>query len=435
MIYLEAALLVACIAYGARLGGIGVGMAGAIGMVIAVGVFGMKPGFVPIDVMLIIMTVIFAISVMQQAGGLNFMVKCAERILRRNPRWINVLAPAVTFTLTTLGGTGYTAMCVLNVIQEVAKENGVRPSQPLTSAVIASQVACTASPISAATAAMFVVVEQMNVTFGSVLLVIMTTSLFATVVCALISSFQGCDLSKDPIFQERLAKGLVQMESREERSRPATREAKLSVGIFLAGVVCIVLLLLFKTQLGHTVGSRDIIVMVMLFCGYLMYKFCKVDLATIKDAPIFKSGAESLIVVLGIVWFSSTIINAHIPEIKASAVTLLEARPYLLAVAFFIASSVLFSQGSTAALICPVAASLGVDAATICGSFVACSALYITNVYPTTAFAISCDDTGSFMGRRWNGCFVINHPFFIPGCVSLLAAVPFGLAFARFVLN
>ncbi len=434
MLILEVLLLVGCIAYGARLGGIGVGMAGAVGMAIAVGIFGMQPGFIPIDVMLIIMTVIFAISVMQCAGGLNYMVKCAEKILRKNHRWINLLAPAVTFTLTTLGGTGYTAMSVLNVIQEVAKENGIRPSQPLTSAVIASQIACTASPISAATAAMFMVVEKMNVTFGSVLIVIISTSLFAALVASLISSFQGCDLAKDPIFQDRLAKGLVSMQSAKEKNEPSSREAKLSVGIFLGGVLFIVLMLLFKSQIGHTLGSRDIIVMVMLICGWLMYLFCKIDLTQIKDAPIFRSGAESLIVVLGIVWFSSTIINAHIPEVKESAVELLKHYPYLLAIAFFIASSVLFSQGSTAALICPVAASLGVDAATICGSFVACSALYITNIYPTTAFAISCDDTGSFMGKKWNGAFLINHPFFIPGCVSILVAVPFGLTLAKFVL-
>lgn len=163
------------------------------------------------------------------------------------------------------------------------------------------------------------------------------------------------------------------MQSKEEKAKPTTHEAKLSVMIFLSGVSVIVLLLLFKNQIGHTLSSRDLIVMIMMFCAWLMYLFCKVDLATIKDAPIFKSGAESLIVVLGIVWFSSTIINAHLPEVKESAVALLEQYPYLLAVVFFLASSVLFSQGSTAALICPVAASLGVDAATIVGSFVACS--------------------------------------------------------------
>lgn len=399
MLWLEILLLVGIIAYSAKLGGIGVGMAGAVGMIAATAVFGLKPGFIPVDVMLIIMTVILAISVMQRAGGLAFMVKCAEKLLRNNPKYINALAPAVCFMLTTLGGTGYMAMSVLNVIQEVAKENNVRPAQPLTSSVI------------------------------------ITTSAFAAAICAVISSLQGkTELSEDPIFLERLKKGLVSMQSKEDKVKPATHEAKLSVLIFLSGVSVIVLLLLFKNQIGHTLSSRDLIVMIMMFCAWLMYLFCKVDLATIKDAPIFKSGAESLIVVLGIVWFSSTIINAHLPEVKESAVALLEQYPYLLAVVFFLASAVLFSQGSTAALICPVAASLGVDAATIVGSFVACSALYITNVYPTTAFAISCDDTGSFMGRRWNGSFVINHPFFIPGCISLAAAVPFGLMLARMLL-
>ena len=415
MLWLEILLLVGIIAYSAKLGGIGVGMAGAVGMIAATAVFGLKPGFIPVDVMLIIMTVILAIS----AGGLAFMVKCAEKLLRNNPKYINALAPAVCFMLTTLGGTGYMAMSVLNVIQEVAKENNVRPAQPLTSSVIASQIACTASPISAATAAMFAVVEPMHVSFAAVLLVIITTSAFAAAICAVISSLQGkTELSEDPIFLERLKKGLVSMQSKEDKVKPATHEAKLSVLIFLSGVSVIVLLLLLNNQIGHTLTSRDLIVMIMMFCAWLMYLFCKVDLATIKDAPIFKSGAESLIVVLGIVWFSSTIINAHLPEVKESAVALLEQYPYLLAVVFFLASAVLFSQGSTAALIC----------------FVACSDLNITNVYPTTAFAISCDDTGSFMGRRWNGSFVINHPFFIPGCISLAAAVPFGLMLARMLL-
>lgn len=435
MLYLEIVLLIGCIVYAAKLGGIGVGMAGGIGMFIAVFILGLKPGDLPIDVMLIIMTVIFAISVMQKAGGLTYMVKCAENILRKNPRHINILAPVVSFVLSVLGGTGYMAMSVLNVIQQVAKENGIRPSQPLTSAVISSQLAVTASPISACTAAMYVVVEKMGVSFGGVLVVILGTSLFALVICCLISSYQGCDLSKDPIFQDRMAKGLVSMTSKSEKSLPATREAKLSVVIFLLAVCFIVLMLLFKPVIGHTLGSRDIILITMLVAGFLMYKLCGVKLTEIKDAPIFRSDAESLIVVLGIVWVAATTIGAHIPEIREQAVLLIKDYPYLVAVAFFLASSVLFSQGATAALLVPVAASIGVDAATIVGSIVTCSALYITNIYPTTAFAIACDDTGSYMDKKWNGSFVINHPFFLPGCLSLAAAVPFGLMLAKFVIG
>lgn len=433
MIFLEIALLIGCIVYAAKLGGIGVGMAGGLGMAVAVFGLGLQPGAIPIDVILIIMSVIFAISVMQVAGGMDYMVKCAAKLLRSHPKYINILAPSVTFILTLLGGTGYTAMSVLNVIQEVAKENGVRPSQPLTSAVIASQISITASPISAATAAMYVVVEKMGVSFGQALCVIIPSAIFGTLIAVAISSFQGCDLKDDPIFQKRMSEGLVKMSTQAQKEKESSREAKLSVLIFLLGVLFIVLLLLFKTQIGHTLGSRDIIIITMLVCGLLMYWFCKVPLVEIKKASIFASGFESLIVVLGIVWMSATIIGAHIPEIKEQATQMLTQYPALLAVAFFCVSALLFSQGATSALLVPVAASLGVDASTILASFVACSALYITNIYPTTAFAIACDDTGSFLDKKWNGSFVINHPFFLPGCISLIAAVPFGFLMTKLV--
>lgn len=435
MIFLEIILLFGCIIYAAKLGGIGVGMAGGLGMAIAVFVLGLKPGAIPIDVILIILSVIFAISCMQLAGGMDYMVKLASKLLRSNPKYINILAPAVTFVLTVLGGTGYTAMSVLNVIQEVAKENHVRPSQPLTSAVIASQIAITASPISAATAAMYVVVEKMGGgSFGQALAVIVPSAVFGAIVTAIISSMQGVDLDKAPIFQKRLKEGLVSMKTKKEAEKPTTCKAKVSVAIFLLAVVFIVALLLFKPYIGHTLGSRDIIIISMLMAGLVMYWFCDISLDRIKNTPIFGGGMESLVVVLGIVWMSSTIIGAHIPEIKTQATALLEQYPALLAVAFFCVSALLFSQGATAALLVPVAASLGVDVSTILASFVACSALYITNIYPTTAFAIACEDTGSFMDRKWNGSWVINHPFFLPGIVGLVAAVPFGFLISKMVL-
>lgn len=435
MIFLEIILLFGCIIYAAKLGGIGVGMAGGLGMAIAVFVLGLKPGAIPIDVILIILSVIFAISCMQLAGGMDYMVKLASKLLRSNPKYINILAPAVTFVLTVLGGTGYTAMSVLNVIQEVAKENHVRPSQPLTSAVIASQIAITASPISAATAAMYVVVEKMGGgSFGQALAVIVPSAVFGAIVTAIISSMQGVDLDKAPIFQKRLKEGLVSMKTKKEAEKPTTCKAKVSVAIFLLAVVFIVALLLFKPYIGHTLGSRDIIIISMLMAGLVMYWFCDISLDRIKNTPIFGGGMESLVVVLGIVWMSSTIIGAHIQEIKTQATALLEQYPALLAVAFFCVSALLFSQGATAALLVPVAASLGVDVSTILASFVACSALYITNIYPTTAFAIACEDTGSFMDRKWNGSWVINHPFFLPGIVGLVAAVPFGFLISKMVL-
>lgn len=432
MVWIHFLLLFACIVYAAKLGGIGVGMAGGIGMGIAVFILGLPPGPMPIDVILIIMAVLFTCSVMHVAGGMDYMVRVATKILRRNPKYINILAPLITFLLTIFSGTGFTTMAVLNVIQEVAKQNGVRPSQPLTSAVVASQIAISASPISAATAAMYVVVEGMGVSFGQALSVIIPAGFFGAAVASLISSFQGVDLAKDPIFQERMKAGLVSMNSQAENEKPLPKGAALSVGIFLAGVLFVVFMLLFKKELGHTLGSRDIIVITMLLAGMFMYWFCDVPLSKIKESSIFHGGYESLIVILGICWLSSTVIDIYIPEIKLQATELLKQYPSLLAVAFFCVSALLFSQGATSALLVPVAASLGCDPSMILACFVAISGIFVTNVYPTSAFAVSCDDTGSYMGK-WSGSFVINHPFFLPGCLGLLAAIPFGFLMASLV--
>ena len=432
MVWVHFILLLGCIVYAAKLGGIGVGMAGGLGMFIAVFCLGLPPGSMPLDVILIIMSVLFACSVMHVAGGMDYMVRVASRILRNNPKYINILAPALGFILTIFSGTGFTTMAILNVVQEVAKQNHVRPSQPLTSTVVASQIAISASPISAATAAMWVVVETMGVSFGQVLMVILPAGLFGAAVAALISSFQGVDLDKDPIFQARMKAGLVSMTSKEQQEAPLPKGAQLSVGIFLLAVVFIVMMLLFKKEIGHTLGSRDIIVITMLFISLLMYWFCDVKLTKIKESSIFHGGYESLIVILGICWLSSTVIGVYIPTIKEQATALLAQYPGLLALAFFGVSALLFSQGATSALLVPVAASLGCDAPMILACFVAVSGIFVTNVYPTSAFAISCDDTGSYMGK-WSGSFVINHPFFLPGCVGLFAAIPFGFFMTKLV--
>ena len=432
MVWIHFALLFGCIIYAAKLGGIGVGMAGGLGMAIAVFILGLPPGSMPIDVILIIMTVLFACSVMHVAGGMDYMVRVASHILRSNPKYINVLAPALAFTLTIFSGTGFTTMAILNVVQEVAKQNGVRPSQPLTSAVVASQIAISASPISAATAAMWVVVEAMGVSFGQVLCVILPAGLFGAAVASIVSAMQGVDLAKDPIFQQRMRDGLVSMNSAADREKPLPKGARLSVGFFLVGVVFIVMMLLFKKEIGHTLGSRDIIVITMLFISMLMYWFCDVPLTKIKESSIFHGGFESLIVILGICWLSSTVIGVYIPTIKEQATALLAQYPGLLAVAFFCVSALLFSQGATSALLVPVAASLGCDAPMILACFVAVSGIFVTNVYPTSAFAVSCDDTGSYMGK-WSGSCVVNHPFFLPGMLGLIAAIPFGFFMTKIV--
>ncbi|WP_431224289.1 anaerobic C4-dicarboxylate transporter [Serratia sp. L9] len=432
MVILHVILLLGTIMLAARWGGIGVGFAGGVGLAIAVFIFGVPAGAPPVDVMLIILSTIIALSVMQQAGGMDYLVILTEKLLRNHPGYLNILAPSVTFILTVLSGTGYTAMSVMNVIQEVAKDNGIRPSQPLSSAVVASQLGITASPISAATAIMYGTVEVMGISFGDAMLVVLPTALFAMLVAAFIASRQGVRLADDPICQKIMQENKTALNKHTKRSIP--RGAKSSVVIFLLGVMFVVSMLLFKSLIGHAINSRDLIIITMFIVSTIIIFTCKLDMKEIKNSPIFKSGAESLVVVLGIVWLSSTLIGAHIEEIKMGASEILRTYPVLLAAVFFCTSAMLFSQGATSALLMPIAASIGISADAILASFVAVSALYITNIYPTTAFAIATDDTGSFLSKRWNGSRIVNHPFFLPGCLSIICSVPFGFLLAKLVL-
>ncbi|MDF4533314.1 anaerobic C4-dicarboxylate transporter family protein, partial [Vibrio parahaemolyticus] len=155
MIWVELAIVLLFIFIGARIGGIGIGLAGGAGVIALSLILGVptKQAFIPVDVILIIMSVITAIAAMQVAGGMDWLVQLAENFLRKHPERITFYAPIVTFLMTLMAGTGHTAFSTLPVIAEVAKGQGVRPSRPLSIAVVASQIAITASPISAAVVA------------------------------------------------------------------------------------------------------------------------------------------------------------------------------------------------------------------------------------------------------------------------------------------
>jgi len=58
-------------------------------------------------------------------------------------------------------------------------------------------------------------------------------------------------------------------------------------------------------------------------------------------------------------------------------------------------------------------------------SFAAVSALFVLPTYPTLLAAVEMDDTGSTR----IGKYVFNHPFFIPGVVTIASAVALGFTF------
>ncbi len=439
MLILQIIVLLGAIFVGIRLGGIGIGYAGGLGVVILGLALGMKPGAIPWDVILIIMSVIAAISAMQLAGGLDYLVQIAERILRSNPKYINYLAPTVTYFLTILAGTGHTAFSMIPVIVEVAKEQNIKPSAPLSIAVVSSQIAITASPVSAAVVYMTGVLEPLGWSYPLLLAIWIPTTFIGCMLTALIiTMFSNLDLSSDPVYQDRLAKGLVK-ESVGAQNMQLKEGAKLSVGIFLIGVLLVVLYATAISKIGgkpvlieNVIVPRDAAIMsFMLGVATFITILCKIEVGKITESSVFKSGMVACVCVLGVAWLGNTFVGGYTEEIKGLAGEWVTKIPALLALIFFLAATLLYSQAATAKAITPVAvAALGITAANpgdsymLVASFAAVSALFVLPTYPTLLGAVQMDDTGSTR----IGHYIFNHAFLVPGVLAIVFSVALGFA-------
>ncbi|KAJ9434459.1 anaerobic C4-dicarboxylate transporter DcuA [Candidatus Pantoea symbiotica] len=433
MVVVELVIVLLAIWLGARLGGIGIGFAGGLGVLALTLICGLKPGAIPFDVIEIIMAVIAAIAAMQIAGGLDYLVGLAERLLRRHPRYVTFLAPLVTYVMTLLAGTGHTAFSTLPVIAEVAKEQGVRPSRPLSIAVVASQIAITASPLSAAVVFFASILEPRGVSYLALLGVAIPSTMAAIFCAAIITSFLGKELKDDEVYQARLAKGEVRL--RGEQVYDIKPGAKRAVFLFLIGIAAVVL---YATAISDSVGlitnpvlpRNEAIVVFMLTVATLICLTCKVDTGEILSASTFKSGMSACICVMGVAWLGDTFVKAHLNDIQALAGDMLQGYPWMLALVLFFAATLLYSQAATTKALMPAALMLGVSPLAAVASFAAVSALFVLPTYPTLLAAVEMDDTGSTR----IGKFVFNHSFIIPGVLAIAFSVAFGFLFGSLIL-
>lgn len=442
-VILEIIVLLGAIFLGVRLGGMAIGYTGGIGVIVLTLALGLKSGSIPWDVILIIMSVIAAITALQVARGLDYLVQIAERILRKNPKYVNYLAPTVTYFLTVLAGTGHTAFSMIPVITEVAKSQNIKPSAPLSIGVVASQIGITASPVSAAVVFMAsdLALGGLGISYPILLAIWIPTGLIGCLLAALvISKMQNLDLSKDPVYQERLAKGLVKPLS-DTNYEELPSSAKKSVWIFVIGVLAVVL---YATAISKNVGlisnvvlpRNDAIMSFMLGIATVIVLVCKIDVSKLYSTSTFKSGMNACVCVLGVAWLGDTFVSNHTDAIKAFSVSVVQNYPALLAVVFFFASALLYSQAATAkALVPTVIAALALKehpdmAYIVVASFPAVSALFVLPTYPTLLGAVQMDDTGSTR----IGNYVFNHPFFIPGILAIAFSVALGFFVAPILL-
>ena len=424
---LQLLFVLVAIIIGARLGGIGLGVMGGVGLAILTFIFGLQPTAPPIDVMLMIAAVISAASCMQAAGGLDYMVKIAERMLRKNPSQVTIIAPLVTYTFTFLAGTGHVAYSVLPVIAEVATETKIRPERPLGIAVIASQQGITASPISAATVALLGLLAGFDITLFDILKICVPATLIGVLVGAFFSKKVGKELVDDPEYQRRLKEGMLSDKHVKLNEVENKFKAQLSVGLFLAATLLIVLfgsIPSLRPTFGETtLGMPALIEILMLSAAALILILTRTDGIKATQGSIFPAGMQAVIAIFGIAWMGDTFINGNIGQLTASIEGIVTEMPWLFGVALFVMSILLYSQAATVRAIVPLGIALGMSPMMLIALFPAVNGYFFIPNYPTVVAAINFDRTGT----TGIGKYILNHSFMMPGLVATVVSLGVGL--------
>ena len=427
---LQLIVVLIAIVIGARLGGIGLGVMGGIGLAVLTFVFGQQPTSPPIDVMLMIAAVIAAASCMQAAGGLDYMVKIAERLLRKDPSKITLVAPLVTYFFTFLAGTGHVAYSVLPVIAEVATETKVRPERPLGIAVIASQQAITASPISAATVAMLGLLGTFGVTLFDILKICVPATLIGVIVGAFCSMKVGKELMEDPQYLARL-KGGLNKGSVQVGDVKHVYKARLSVLLFILSTLLIVLFGSLPTIRpcfeGKPLDMPLLIEILMLSTAALILIFTGTDGMKAAQGSIFNAGMQAVVAIFGIAWMGDTFIKGNLSELTTSIEGIVTEMPWLFCLALFVMSVLLFSQAATVRAIVPLGIALGISPMMLVAFFPAVNGYFFIPNYPTIVAAINFDHTGTTRIGRW----ILNHSFMMPGMVTTIITILTGLLLIR----
>lgn len=439
-ILLQLAVILICLFYGARKGGVALGLLGGIGIVIMTFVFGLTPGKPPVDVMLTIIAVVAASATLQASGGLEVMLMGAEKLLRRNPRYVSILAPFTTATLTILCGTGHVVYTMLPIIYDIAIKNGIRPERPMAASSIAAQMGILASPVSVAIVSLVaflakVPVDGHIIDFIQVLSITIPSTLSGVLMIGIFSWFRGKDLEDDPVFQARIAdpvqRQIVYGESATLMGKILSRDQWIAMWIFIGSIAVVALMGAFPV-LRPLVNGKPLsmvlsIQMFMLLAGALIILLTKTDPSTIGKTEVFRAGMIAVVAVFGIAWMADTVFDAHLDELKVALTELVRTKPWTYAVALLLVSKLVNSQAAAISAMVPVGLAIGVPPGYIVAFAAASYGYYILPTYPSDLAAIQFDRSGT----THIGKYVINHSFILPGLIGVSTSCLVGFLLAK----
>lgn len=480
MMFLQLLVVLLALWTGSRYGSLALGAISGIGLALLIFGFGLKPGTPPTDVIYIIIAAVTCAGVLQASGGMDWMIQVAERMLRKHPDRITFLAPLCTFFLTVLVGTGHVVYTLMPIICDIALKKGIRPERPCGVASIASQVGITCSPIAAAVVA-FSAISASNGFHVNNLQIIMIT--IPACICGLLAasaaSFRrGLDLDKDPVFQRRLKDPrqcqYIYGSSATTLDKEIAPESRRAVYVFLFSLGVIVVFSMAQMLGGNLLPSYDaiqvvkggpesivlpggaiesakqlaaagvvvegvtevvrkplamnlVIQIVMISAAALMIVFCKAKPKAAVVGSVWQSGMVAVIAIYGIAWLADTYFGSYMKEMQHMLTDLVSAYPWTIAIAFFLVSVLINSQGAVVVAMLPLAYTLGIEGWVLLGVFPSVYGYFFIPNYPSDIATVNFDRSGTTV----IGKYLLNHSFMMPGLISLLVStvVAYGLSF------
>ena len=417
---------------GSRYGSLALGAISGIGLAILVLGFGLQPGKPPTDVIYIIIAAVTCAGIMQASGGMDWLIQIAERLLRKPPNHITILAPLCTFFLTVLVGTGHVVYTLMPIICDISLKKGIRPERPCGVASVASQVGITCSPIAAAVAS-FVIISNDNgfdINNLQVIAVTIPACLCGLMAAALCSYKRGKDLDKDPVFQERKANPKMYKymygETASVLDKEVTKSAKISVYIFLGALLVITLYSFFQiighdirpTVNGKPIGMNIIIQIVMISAAAFMIIFAKANPRQAVTGNVWQSGMVAVIAIYGIAWLADTYFGNYLPQMQDGLQGIVSKYPWAMALAFFAVSVLVNSQGAVVVAMLPLAYSLGIPGPVLLGVLPSVYGYFFIPNYPSDIATVTFDRSGTTR----IGKYLLNHSFMMPGLVSVITS-------------
>ena len=429
---LQLLIVLAALYVGSRYGSLALGAISGIGLAILVLGFGMKPGNPPTDVIYIIIAAVTCAGIMQAAGGMDWLIQLAEKLLRKHPEHITFLAPLCTFFLTVLVGTGHVVYTLMPIICDISLKKGIRPERPCAVASVASQVGITCSPIAAAVAS-FVIISNTNgfdINNLQVIAVTIPACVCGLMAAALCSYKRGKDLDKDPVFQARKANPKMYKymygETASVLDKEVTKSAKLSVYIFLGALLVITLYSFFQI-IGHDIrpkvgekyiGMNIIIQIVMITAAALMIIFAKANPRQAIIGNVWQSGMVAVIAIYGIAWLADTYFSNYLPMMQDGLQGIVSKYPWAIALVFFAVSVLVNSQGAVVVAMLPLAYSLGIPGPVLLGVLPSVYGYFFIPNYPSDIATVTFDRSGTTR----IGKYLLNHSFMMPGLVSVIVS-------------